>query len=308
MATAPIAEQRPAETIHQAVKRLDLVAGGLSILGAAIDAELRGEELHPLVADRVAATLKALGVEEAFRSAGAAELEAALKELKALWYLNSAVLEPDGRQRGWAHTDPRLLQTIGSLTHNLPGAIANVFAPHLDDLVERLKSPGASFLDVGSGVGALSIEMVQTFEHLRAVGVDPWKPSMDLARQNVAGAGLEHRIELREQGGEEIDDEAAFDLAWIASPFMPEEVVPRIVERVLNALRPGGWLFLAAPKPVTDPLAAAVWSFRGATFGGAAWHAERATRLFEDVGYAEVRTLPSPPSAVASIIAARRGA
>jgi hypothetical protein len=84
---------------------------------------------------------------------------------------------------------------------------------------------------------------------------------------NVAAAGLETRIEVREQSGEELRDEAAFDLAWIPAPFLPPQALGRLVERVHRSLKPGGWLLFAAAKPGEDSRGAAL-RFYVALYGG----------------------------------------
>ena len=65
--------------------------------------------------------------------------------------------------------------------------------------------------------------------------VDPWEPALTLARQNIASAGLDSRIEVRSIPGEDVSEVDRYDLAWIASVFMPDEVVPRVAQRVLDA-------------------------------------------------------------------------
>src|SRR4051812_22855649 len=119
-----------------------------------------------------------------------------------------------------------------------------------------------SFLDVGVGVAGLSIEMARLFPALQIVGVDPWAPSVALARENVHHAGLASRIELREQAGEALPDRDAFDLIWIPSAFIPASVIPTILERALSALRPGGWLLFAMANPGASSLAAGLTRLR----------------------------------------------
>ena len=62
-----------------------------------------------------------------------------------------------------------------------------------------------------------------------------------LARQNVARAGLQDRIELRKLAVQELRDEQAFDFAWVPAVFIPPEDVPAALARVHASLRPGGF-------------------------------------------------------------------
>jgi predicted O-methyltransferase YrrM len=68
-------------------------------------------------------------------------------------------------------------------------------------LAERLRSAGAALLDVEWGVARSAIALAQMWPELRIVGIDPWEPSLRLARENVDQADLGGRIELRQQGG-----------------------------------------------------------------------------------------------------------
>ena len=120
-------------------------------------------------------------------------------------------------------------------------------------------------------------------------------------------AGLESRIELRQMGGEAIADVEAFDLAWIASVFMPDDLMPGVAAAVLRALRPGGWVMLALARPQSgDPLVDAVWNFRVRSFGGSLSSGSDGMALLEQAGFTDVRVLASPPDAVAAVAAGRR--
>lgn len=296
------------ETIRETVAKLNASAGALAVLAGSLDARLNGATLDAKLSPHAKEVLDALGLDGALDAAPGPELAAVLNEIRAFWHLNAKLLHAAGCKAGWTHSEPELLQTFGALTKNLPVVLKRVFAPQLDGLGHRLEQKGAAFLDVGVGVGALAIEMARAFPELRVVGVDPWAPSLALARENVAQAGLAERIELRRQGGEELTDRSAFDLAWIASPFMPEEVVPAVLERVLAGLRAGGWALFAIARPSTEPLADALWRFRVRTYGGGLSTIEAAEALLRRMGYTEVRALPSPPGAIAATVAGRRKA
>ena len=118
--------------------------------------------------------------------------------------------------------------------------------PHLEGLPERLREPTARFLDVGSGVGRLSIEMCRRFPNLRVVGIDPFETALTLARRNVAEAGLGDQIELRPERVQDLTDERCYDLAWVPVLFMAADVAARGLHRVHTALRPGGWAVLGS--------------------------------------------------------------
>lgn len=83
----------------------------------------------------------------------------------------------------------------------------------MEGVVERLRAPTASFLDVGSGVGALAIELCRIWPHLRVVGLVPQAVPLAEGQRNVAAAGPGDRIELRAQRVEQMTEHEAFDLA-----------------------------------------------------------------------------------------------
>jgi len=188
----------------------------------------------------------------------------------------------------------------------LPARLAGEVVPSLDGLAERLTSPGARFLDVGTGVAVLAVEMARRWPALRITGIDPWEPALARAAARVRGAGLADRIELRRQAAEALDDEAAFDLAWIPGIFVPEGALAGAIHRVHRALRPGGWLVMAALAADGDSLDAAVFRLRTAMFGGAVTTARSVEARLRGEGMIDVRALPAQPGAFTALLVARR--
>src|SRR5262249_29772751 len=152
-----------------------------------------------------------------------------LAELRHFWQLDNDFLEKPERAPGWTYTDTEVLQVGGQITEGFANVLPRLL-PMLEGLAPRLEGSGAAFLDVGTGVARLAIGMAKKWPSLRVVGLDVWGPSLALARKNVTEAGLGDRIELREQRGEEVPDERAFDLAWIPAPFVPRHALGGLVE------------------------------------------------------------------------------
>jgi precorrin-6B methylase 2 len=294
------------ESIREVTSRLSTASNALAVVAAALDARVSGAALDPAFAPFVDDVLDKLGLGAALAAVPPQELAPVLNEIRTWSLLNGKLLYAASRGPGWNHAEPPVLQTMGGNTHNLPMALKRIIAPALDGLAGRLESRDAAFLDVGAGVACLSIEMARAFPALRVVGVDPWPPAMALAHENVAKAGLTQRIELRQVGGEELSDQGAFDLAWVATPFIPEATIPALVERVHEALRPGGWMLFAIAKASPDPLADSLMRLRVRTFGGGQWTSANTESLLRQAGFIEVRTLPTPPGALAALVAARR--
>jgi hypothetical protein len=222
--------------------------------------------------------------------------------MQAIAFLDSA---GDSAPRpGWTHTDRALLQAQGDASGQLPGMLKMHVIPALGDLGARLERPEARFLDVGVGVGALSISMCRTWPAVRAVGLDVFDPPLAIARENVARAGLGDRIELRKVGVEDLADEDAFDFAWLPGFFVPPSLLERALARVRAALRPGGWM-LTAVLGGADDRARAIAGLMTNLWGGPSLPVERMQSLLGEAGFSTVRVMPGPPWAPSLVVGQR---
>lgn len=295
-----------AATIRDLVERLAVPSRALAAVGAAMQARATGTPLDPAVQARVDEVLDALGARHLVERADPAELRPVLGGIRTELFLGARLVSEAPPGAAWSSTDPAVLQAAGEVSAAFPAALGRSVAPRLDGLAERLAAPDAAFLDVGVGVAAMAVEMVRRWPSLRVVGVDPLAASIALARDRVRAAGLADRIELREQGAEDLPDEDRFDLAWVPGVFIPERALPSILERVRRALRPGGWLLLAFAGPGADPLATALARLRTALWGGAQLAPAEFEGLLARSGLADVRFLPGPPGSTVAMMAGRR--
>jgi hypothetical protein len=286
-----------------------LIAGAeaAAALAARIKLDALGEAGDPIVRaalDRVVSILAAPGLlddlDEMERGSTVGVVTAFLKQALEL-------IENPGRAGGWFYTDPGVLQSQGQGSGVVPPLIASV-APSLDGLEEALARDGARILDIGSGVGALSISCCRVWPAASVVGVDPWEPAMKLAAANVAAAGLEHRITLRPARIEDLSDRDEFDLAWMPAPFLPPSVLEAGVAAVLRGLRPEGWLVLGMYSAPPDPLAEALAELRTVRGGGTLLSDDEAVALLQQGGLANVRAVPSDWPAPIRFVAGQRPA
>jgi 2-polyprenyl-3-methyl-5-hydroxy-6-metoxy-1,4-benzoquinol methylase len=278
----------------------------LAALGAVLNAQVTGTPLDPTLQTRIDEVLDALELDGVTEGMSAADLKRILAEIRFNMLLDAKLLFHPTRCLAWTHTETEILQTGGEVSAGFADVLRQTIVPRLDGLEQRLGSPDGSFLDVGVGVAGLSIAMARLWPSLSVVGIDPWAPSLALARESVRSAGLSDRIQLREQAVEDLSDTNAFDLAWIPSAFMPEKVIPTACEHVHRALRPGGWLLFAMAHPGTDPVTASLVRLRTVLWGGYVMTPSQVERLLSQTGFVGVRTLPSPPGAIVALIAARR--
>jgi len=292
------------EALREVVAQLSASASALAVLGAELDARVSGKALHPTLRRPVDDLLREAGALQALEGLSPAEVAPLLAEIRHFWALDDDFLATPERAPGWTYSDAEVLQSGGEITQGFANVLPRLL-PLLEGLSPRLEGSGAAFLDVGTGVAGLAIAMARKWRALRVVGLDVWGPSLALARKNVGDAGLQDRIEVREQPGEDLPDERAFDLAWIPAPFVPPHAIGQLVERVHRALKPGGWLLFAAARPGQD-LRGAALGFRVALSGGAPMTQQEIEKLLADKGFAEVKTLPGPPRDFKMIVAGRR--
>ena len=118
-------------------------------------------------------------------------------------------------------------------------------------------------LDVGGGHGSYSIALCERYPRLVATVFD-LPEALASARQNVAAAGMEYRVELRE--GNFLEDElpAGYDVALlfnIVHGFEPEQNAA-LLGKVAATLRPGGTVAVA------EQLAGETFGSASKAFGG----------------------------------------
>jgi 2-polyprenyl-3-methyl-5-hydroxy-6-metoxy-1,4-benzoquinol methylase len=280
---------------------------GLAALGAALDAAASGTPLEGPIGERVRELLSALGADGVMAEVSAQEALPFLAELRHLFAADAKLLYAQTRVSGWQHSEPEILQAAGDTSVGFVNMLARAVVPNLEGLSARFERPGAAFLDIGVGVASLSIAVARKWPELEIVGIDLWQPSLVLARQNIARAELGQRIELREQRAQDLKDEGRFDLAWFPTVFFAAQAVRPACERIVQALRPGGWLLFIALNPNADALGTSVWRLRMTLMGNVAMPTSAAAEnLLRELGLSEVKTLPSQPGAFMSVVVGRR--
>jgi SAM-dependent methyltransferase len=186
------------------------------------------------------------------------------------------------RPPGWGYTDPVVLEGQGRSSMIVPGLLAETGA--FGDVT--------SLLDVGTGVGLLAVAATSVWPDVHVVGIDIWEPSLDLARANVAAAGLDDRVEIRRQDLAELDDVDRYDLTWLPSFFVPSAVLAPSVARILSATRRGGHIAIGRIDVAADPLDRATQRLKMVRDGGSVTSDEELIGLLTDAGWVDVRLLP----------------
>ena len=264
-------------------------AEALAALGAYL--QIRRPESDPGIRALLKDVLRAVKPELLQNELSAAEEAAALALIQVTFRQAADLLNNPARRPGWSYEDETILQMQGQVSRLIVRAILAAAAerPSLNAILKI----GAHFLDIGTGVGLLAIEAAKAWPDLHVVGIDPWQLALSLAEKNVRRSGLSDRIELRRQKIEELQDQNAFELAWLPGPFLSAPLLPNALRHVQRALMPGGWvifgMFPAAPTELGRALAA----LRAVRNGGHPWTEIEAESRLREAGFDEVETATS---------------
>ncbi len=269
-------------------------AEAVAALGAGLSVRASGADVDPELGARLDAVLATLGIGEDVAALDRADARA-LAGLVGGLLGQAAALASEPERVGWDYEDPRVLEAVGQTSTLLAPVFRSSIVPRLGgNLAARLEAETAAMLDVGVGVAAFAVALCRIWPRLRVVGLDPWEPALALARDRVAAAGLQERIELRRATVETLADVAAFDLAWVPTFFIPGPALEPAIDRVHAALRPGGAIVLGLYARPPDPVAAAIAELRTQRQGGTRLTPEQAADLLGAAGFTDVEVLFEP--------------
>lgn len=215
--------------------------------------------------------------------------------------LRRALRHALGAGAGWTDDDRELLLAQGRGSAGAGQVLVERILPQLNGARERLAGPSGRFLDVGVGVGGLAIRLCELLPTVRVTGIDVLPAALELAGQEIAGRGLDRRIETRKADVAQLEDTDEYDVAWLPQPFIPPPALREGLDRLRRALAPGGWLVMPikGPDPQEGPLADALARHAGQLLGGGLLGEDEARELLEGKGYAEVDVLTAGPLTVA---------
>lgn len=191
---------------------------------------------------------------------------------------------PGSEASGWTYDNPEILNAQGRASRVAAERISE-FASRTPEL-HRLLSADAHFLDVGSGVGWISITMAENWPGLNCTGIDIHAPAIEIAEINRTSSSAGERVRFRNLDVTEISDEKFYSAVFIPIVFMPEQVVRKALPRVFDALVPGGWVFVASFSVPNDPLEIALVDLKSTVFGGRIWTESELRSLVADIGFA----------------------
>jgi methylase of polypeptide subunit release factors len=194
----------------------------------------------------------------------------------------------------WADQSDAALLAQGVSSGRVASGFLRLVSVAMPGLAGTVARPGARMLDVGTGVGGLAVALAELLPQLTVVGIDVLPRVLALAERVRAASPAADRVVLRHQDVAALDEEDAYDLIWLPSPFLPEETLLAAVPAVARALRRDGWLMLGHGKYGSDPVEDAINRFKTTAFGGTPVDDRRAQQLLADAGLAAVSTAPTP--------------
>lgn len=194
---------------------------------------------------------------------------------------------------GWQPADAEMIRAQGMLSEAMMTRMHPALTAAFPAVVELLRRPDARFLDVGLGAAGNSIALCRLYPALRVVGLEPLGAAVLEARDAVAAAGLEGRIEVRRARVEELGEEPRFHVAFLASGFFSDDVLRTALERVRRCLVPGGAVLLSAYADLREDRAAAVSRLRAVLWGGGTRSADVVRGMLASAGFTKVHAVPA---------------
>jgi 2-polyprenyl-3-methyl-5-hydroxy-6-metoxy-1,4-benzoquinol methylase len=270
----------PFEQMMGTVQRMLATTDALAAIGAELSLRSSGTDADPRIESALTAVSAAAGLPDL--ASLAPQQQAMLLNVIRLYFRQADdLLAEPARPPGWTITDPLVLEGMGRGSMAIPPALAA--APELAAVT--------SLLDVGVGVGWLAVSAANVWPTATVVGIDVWEPALERARTNVHDAGLESRITLRNQDVTALDEVDAYDCAWVPTFFIPEDAMSTAIAKIVQALRPGGWVVLGRFEPPPDPVAVAAMALRTLRSGGTTLDVEGATDLLRGAGCTSIHPL-----------------
>ncbi|WP_108663698.1 SAM-dependent methyltransferase [Acuticoccus kandeliae] len=269
-----------------AVQRHIRAADTLAAIGAGLGAAAGRIQPNETLNAKLEAVVEAFEP-DAFAGLSQDELDALYGFVRAAMRQMLHLVElPDDGSAGWSFDDPNILETQGRSSRIITRLLTDYAGR--DPQFAAMLQGGGRFLDVGSGVGWISLSMAQQWPKLEAVGIDILEPALALAAKNLQETGLSDRVAFRRQNVVDLQDTDAFDAIFIPVIFIPATIIDETFRNLRRALRPGGWVFAAAYRVPDDSRMAALNSLKTGLSGGRAWSVPELSRLAETAGLSSI--------------------
>lgn len=208
---------------------------------------------------------------------------------------------------GWDAQSDNVLLDQGRASAGTGHALATQLVPSLPGLADRLATAGSRVLDIGTGTGALALALAQDLPRVHVTGIDSLERAIRLAGQELdkAGPGSADRVEMRHQDAVDLRERDLYDLIWLPAPFLSNNALNACLPHVTAALTDGGWLVVGTNPASPEPLLAAVGDWTAARNGGSALTSHQMSQALSDLGFQDLRQIPTVPGGPV-LVAGRR--
>ncbi len=181
--------------------------------------------------------------------AGAVRTFVALRES----YLDVRELARTGAREWWDDFDPEWVDAVGENGQTYYRRLLNVVLPELPAVAAKL-ADGARYLDLACGLCRGPAKVAEAYPNIRVTAVDCDPYTVATAEREMKARGLGDRFEFTTSMVEDLDLHASHDLAVINISLHEARDLERAVQRVYQALEPGGE-FLVSEFPFPERLA-----------------------------------------------------
>lgn len=194
------------------------------------------------------------------------------------------------------HYDDRIVRFLGRLWGE--GYLSPGGPDEVARVLEGLDLTGATVLDIGSGAGGASVDLVRRHGAGRVIGIDTAPDACEAARALVRALGLADRVEIREvaPGPLPFADESV-DLVFSKDSIIHIPDKEALAREVFRVLRPGGW-FAASDWLIShddEPSPGMAHYIRCENLDFAMASPDRYRRALEAAGFGEVRLVNRNP-------------
>lgn len=180
----------------------------------------------------------------------------------------SAELITSARDRkcraGWHYTNEMILQSQGLQSQYI---VTDCFLQD-EILQQKLRKPAAVFLDVGAGVGQISLRACEDYPHLTVMALEPADAPYQLAKRNIQASRHAKRIKLYQCQLQAFDACALIDVAWFPHVFIEEEALADCLQHLRKLLKPDGMLITTSLSATKLNQATLVRQLVNALYGG----------------------------------------
>jgi 2-polyprenyl-3-methyl-5-hydroxy-6-metoxy-1,4-benzoquinol methylase len=144
--------------------------------------------------------------------------------------------------------------------------------PSVPELDERLKGdPPARVADVACGQGRSSIELARAYPKVQVDGIDSDRASIERARENLAGSGVEDRVTFHERDAADAGLRGRYDLVTIFEA-LHDMSYPAEVLRAARGLLADGGVVLIGDERTEDAFTAPAGEIERLYYGFSVFH------------------------------------